>query len=607
MKLFSSQTILQSIQKAPKVTWVFLVFLIFALGRAVYFRWVCDDAFISFRYAKNLIDGLGLVFNEGEYVEGYTNFLWTLGISLGMLLRIDPLRWVQFFGILSYALSLGFLYYLSYSQYRIREESKHPLFYFPLAALCLSVQTHAQIYATGGLETSIFGMFLVLGYGILLIKADHRYLLLANIFLILAALTRPEGLLFAGWGVLFVFLFRLRKQPSNIVQTRILFTLFPFLAIYLPYFFWRWEYYGKVFPNTYYAKYGHGEYFSQGIKYLTLYLNSYYVFYALLLLFILFFLKFLFYFNETRKVREFKRRRLSSKTYRDQFESELEVQENPKDSISEITENLILFFIPTLLYVFYLVRIGGDFMFARLLISVSPLLFYSLESLWVAVFTGRVRLISGIIIVTATFFSINPYRGLRIPVIENITSENDIYKLKDIYAIKNALVPLREVVRESGLNIAFGGAEAMFAYYLNPRIAIETASGLTDSYIANRPVKERSKVGHEKKVPLEYLRNRNVHIHFDPESVPRTSYNSIKIINLPYEYRIVTYDSNVFKILKESKKFEFLPFEEYLDKYIANLHKIKIDRIRRDYFKFQKYYFNWNDDPEREDYLRSEK
>jgi len=34
-----------------------------------------DDAFISFRYAHNLVQGHGLVFNPGERVEGYTNFL----------------------------------------------------------------------------------------------------------------------------------------------------------------------------------------------------------------------------------------------------------------------------------------------------------------------------------------------------------------------------------------------------------------------------------------------------------------------------------------------------------------------------------------------------
>ena len=42
---------------------------------------ICDDAFISFRYVRNLIDGYGLVFNDGEYVEGYSNFLWVLELA----------------------------------------------------------------------------------------------------------------------------------------------------------------------------------------------------------------------------------------------------------------------------------------------------------------------------------------------------------------------------------------------------------------------------------------------------------------------------------------------------------------------------------------------
>src|SRR4051812_34401047 len=44
--------------------------------------WLADDAFISFRYAQNFASGLGLVFNPGEWVEGYTNFLWTIGLGL---------------------------------------------------------------------------------------------------------------------------------------------------------------------------------------------------------------------------------------------------------------------------------------------------------------------------------------------------------------------------------------------------------------------------------------------------------------------------------------------------------------------------------------------
>src|SRR5262245_54883150 len=37
-----------------------------------------DDAYISYRFARNLARGLGLVYNPGERVEGYTNFLWTV-------------------------------------------------------------------------------------------------------------------------------------------------------------------------------------------------------------------------------------------------------------------------------------------------------------------------------------------------------------------------------------------------------------------------------------------------------------------------------------------------------------------------------------------------
>lgn len=40
-----------------------------------------DDAFIPFRYARNLAEGYGLVYNPGEFVEGFTNLLWTLLVA----------------------------------------------------------------------------------------------------------------------------------------------------------------------------------------------------------------------------------------------------------------------------------------------------------------------------------------------------------------------------------------------------------------------------------------------------------------------------------------------------------------------------------------------
>src|SRR5687768_6103211 len=43
-----------------------------------YYGNVVDDALTSMQYAKNLALGHGVVFNVGERVEGYTNFLWVL-------------------------------------------------------------------------------------------------------------------------------------------------------------------------------------------------------------------------------------------------------------------------------------------------------------------------------------------------------------------------------------------------------------------------------------------------------------------------------------------------------------------------------------------------
>jgi len=60
------------------------VLAIYAVWRVIHLAWTCDDAFISYRYAKHLVEGQGLVFNPGERVEGITNPLFTLLLA-GMM------------------------------------------------------------------------------------------------------------------------------------------------------------------------------------------------------------------------------------------------------------------------------------------------------------------------------------------------------------------------------------------------------------------------------------------------------------------------------------------------------------------------------------------
>ena len=76
--------------------------VIVGLAAAAWVSWTCDDAFISYRYARNLVEGSGLVYNPGERVEGYTNLLWTLWIAAGLALHVDPETWSSIFGLLSY-------------------------------------------------------------------------------------------------------------------------------------------------------------------------------------------------------------------------------------------------------------------------------------------------------------------------------------------------------------------------------------------------------------------------------------------------------------------------------------------------------------------------
>src|SRR4051794_29382644 len=60
------------------------------VAHSLYFNFVCDDAFISFVYSRNLAEHGQLVFNLGDPVEGYTNFLWTLLLGLLMKVGLAP-------------------------------------------------------------------------------------------------------------------------------------------------------------------------------------------------------------------------------------------------------------------------------------------------------------------------------------------------------------------------------------------------------------------------------------------------------------------------------------------------------------------------------------
>ena len=72
------------------VTTAGAVLLLYGVGRAISLAWLCDDSFISIRYAEHFASGLGLVYNAGERVEGYTNLSWTLLLAAAARLGASP-------------------------------------------------------------------------------------------------------------------------------------------------------------------------------------------------------------------------------------------------------------------------------------------------------------------------------------------------------------------------------------------------------------------------------------------------------------------------------------------------------------------------------------
>ena len=57
----------------------------FAPLKVVSYNWSGEDCYITYRVAENFAAGHGLVFNIGERVEAYSNFLWTIMLGFGAM------------------------------------------------------------------------------------------------------------------------------------------------------------------------------------------------------------------------------------------------------------------------------------------------------------------------------------------------------------------------------------------------------------------------------------------------------------------------------------------------------------------------------------------
>jgi hypothetical protein len=230
-----------------------------------------DDAYISFRYAKNLALGHGLVWNPGEPVEGYTNLLWVLLLtpfaSGGIDLAIPS-------AVLGTLFSVGALEVLRRIARLVLPHRTDTVWVLP--GLILALQPSFSYWTVSGMETPMF-VFFVLGMcGLLLRGIESRgRQWLAGGAMSAAYLTRPEGAMAAGLLSVAYLLF---GRVGSGWRERFADILFPGLilvAVVLLHLTVRLHYYGFPLPNTFYAKVILGSTSVQrGIAHLLTFLNS---------------------------------------------------------------------------------------------------------------------------------------------------------------------------------------------------------------------------------------------------------------------------------------------------------------------------------------------
>lgn len=221
-----------------------------------YAGYIKDDTFIALRYARNVAEGHGMVFNYGQRLEGYTDFLWVMLSVPSFWLGVDPVVWVK-------ALACGFGQLGLWVTYEIaRYFAGGKLTPYALVGVGVwAVSGSVCLWSMAGMEPTL--MAVACSGGVLfLMKLWDRpddggpaqtWVLAGGALLLAGALCRPEGHLFllVAAAVGLADAARRGYLPRPWLQMAGMFTL-----VMAPYHLWRYLYFGGLVPNTYLAKSG---------------------------------------------------------------------------------------------------------------------------------------------------------------------------------------------------------------------------------------------------------------------------------------------------------------------------------------------------------------
>ena len=251
---------------------------------------ILDDAYIFFRYAENIANGSGVVWNVGEApVEGYTSFLYLILLVASKMVTIDLELFAILLGIISSALTLFFVY-LIYDHLYTKNLNNPSANLITVIILAISP---SYIYWSGaGMETAFYSMFLMLTiYIFLKLSNSPREAFIKGVLFGLLCIIRFEAVMFFIAALVYLMKDHFTFKKILINKTEVIFSA-AFILIFGTYFIWRWSFYGYFFPNTYYAKTGGGfQQIAGGFFYIIHALRLFYGFGWIPIFIIMFFIK----------------------------------------------------------------------------------------------------------------------------------------------------------------------------------------------------------------------------------------------------------------------------------------------------------------------------
>ncbi|MCP4764235.1 MAG: hypothetical protein GY870_20850 [archaeon] len=485
------------IPKQPSGIFTILIFLLILL-LAWSNRFILDDAFISFRYANNFINGSGLTWNSGEHIEGYTNFLWTILMAVPIFFGISPILFSQVLGILLIMGSFVFTYKLS--------DILHGSKWLALSTvIILGTNYTFSAFATGGLETQLQTfLFIAFTYLAFIITGEpignRIHFLILSILFSMAILTRLDSIIPISIIFVLVIVHLFFKQAvslqEKIIQTVLM--CLPTLLIVGSWLIWKINYYDAILPNTFHVKITSLTSLKRGLLYIYNFLESYKLLFLLPIITVSFF-----------------------KSYHDK-------------KILTSHKHIIVLLLINILWCIYLILIGGDFIEFRFFVPILPFVFIliifcisSIRDSYIII-AILISIIFGSIYHRYNFIHSNEIESIGL-LRTQIESENQNWD--EIGKILKKL--FSNQIPEVTIATTAAGA---IPYYSGLRTI--DMHGLNDKWIAKNGILMGSRPGHQRYATYDYLIQRGVNLVIGypwvvPISTkPQSKNDLLKLVNI---------------------------------------------------------------------------